>query len=358
MNIIIVSPSLNPNENVSGVSAVVNFIVQHNRIHHYIHFKQGRKDRELFFIRLFSLIIDFLKWILLLCKHRDAMIHYNFPLTAKAIFRDYFFIKAASSLGFNLLIHIHGGNYLMEEPFHPIIKKMLNSIFQLSCPFIVLSEKEKECIERRFGNKKIFVLPNSVDIPDDSLKRESNLYRPLNVLFIGRIAASKGIDYVLDAALKMKGKLPFRLIFAGEEEKKGKYIPNALKRLGNDYFQYLGIVGGQTKTDLLRKCDVFLLPSFYEGLPISMLECMSFGIVPVVTNVGSISSCVVDKVNGLIIGQKDTDTIIDAIKLLSRDRELLENLSRNARETIIRKFSPDQYIADLNRIYSEENVHR
>lgn len=358
MDIIIVSPSLNPNENVSGVSAVVNFIIQRDHSHHYIHFKLGRKDRELFIIRFFSLIVDFLKWIGLLCKHRDAMIHYNFPLTAKAIFRDYFFIKTASLLGFKLLIHIHGGNYLMEEPFHPIIKKMLKSVFQLSCPFIVLSEKEKDCIQKRFGNKKIFVLPNSVNIQDDSLIRESNLHRPLNILFIGRIAASKGVDYILDAAIKMKGKLPFRLIFAGEEEKKGKYIPYALKRLGNDYFRYVGIINGQAKTDLLRTCDVFLLPSFFEGLPISMLECMSSGIVPVVTNVGSINSCVVNGENGLIIGLKDTDAIIDAIKLLSRDRDLLENLSHNARETIMKKFSPNQYIASLNRIYDEEGIYR
>jgi len=117
-------------------------------------------------------------------------------------------------------------------------------------------------------------------------------------------------------------------------------------------------MNGQAKTDLLRKCDVFLLPSFYEGLPISMLECMSFGIVPVVTNVGSISSCVADGVNGLIIGQKDTDAIIDAVKLLSRDRELLENLSSKARETIMKKFSPDQYIANLNRIYDEVGAYR
>ena len=353
MDIIIVSPSLDPQENVSGVSAVVNFIIQHDPNHHYIHFKQGRKDREVFIIRIFSLIVDYFKWLGLLCKHRNAIVHYNFPLTSKAIFRDFFFIRTASILGFKMVIHIHGGNYLMEDPFHPLVKRMLKLVFSLPCSFIVLSNKEKECIQRRFRSNNIFVLPNAVDIPETT--RTSNFHKPLNILFIGRIAASKGVEYIIEAAVKMKGRVPFRLIFAGEEEKKDKYIPYAKKRLGEDYFQYVGIISGQAKTDLFNKCDVFLLPSFYEGLPISMLECMSFGIVPVVTNVGSISSCVTDEENGLIISQKDSDVIIDAIKELSRDRQLLDQLSQKARETIREKFSPEKYIKTLSQIYDQIN---
>lgn len=93
------------------------------------------------------------------------------------------------------------------------------------------------------------------------------------------------------------------------------------------------------------------MPTYFEGLPMSLLECMSYGIVPVITPVGSIPEVVVDGNNGLFIKVKDTDSIVDAISKINSDRNVLNKLSVNARETIFSKFSPQQYISQLNHIY-------
>ena len=95
------------------------------------------------------------------------------------------------------------------------------------------------------------------------------------------------------------------------------------------------------------------MPTYFEGLPMSLLECMSYGIVPVITPVGSIPEVVVDGSNGLFIKVKDTDSIVEAIRKINSDRNLLNRLSVNARNTIFSKFSTQQYISQLNRIYQE-----
>lgn len=95
------------------------------------------------------------------------------------------------------------------------------------------------------------------------------------------------------------------------------------------------------------------MPTYFEGLPMSLLECMSYGVVPVITPVGSIPEVVVDGNNGLFIKVKDTDCIVEAIRKINSDRNLLNRLSVNARNTIFSKFSPQQYISLLNMVYQK-----
>ena len=98
---------------------------------------------------------------------------------------------------------------------------------------------------------------------------------------------------------------------------------------------------------------LFILPTFFEGLPMSLLECMSYGVVPITTNVGSINEVVEDKVNGIFIKVKDSDSIYEKITYIQNNRNLIENLSIKAKETIFQKFSPIKYIENLNFIYKQ-----
>ena len=83
----------------------------------------------------------------------------------------------------------------------------------------------------------------------------------------------------------------------------------------------------------------------------ALLECMSFGVVPVVTDVGSIGEYVKDGENGKIVMIKDTETIVNAISSIDEDRKLLAKLSGNARNTIFTRLDPKEYVKSLNMIY-------
>lgn len=357
--VVIVSPSLDATKNVSGISAVTQFIIRNNAQCDYVHFELGRMDKErkgLF--RLYSLIKSYGKWRRLMKKNAEVMVHYNFPLSMASIIRDPLFMYEALRRGHHMLVHIHGGVFLSHYEKAPwFIRWVLRRVFAWPVVFAVLGESEKGIVEDMFNAKRVTVLPNCVDLSDaTAYHRTVNRKKPLVLGYIGRIAETKGMEFLLQACVQLKRRcVPFIIKLAGSEEVKDYFLPLFDSYLGN-CFVYSGVVSGENKNEFLRGLDVFVLPSFFEGLPMSLLECMSYGAVPVTTNVGSIGEVVKDGENGLFIKDHDAESIVKAIMQLDADRNLLEQLGGMAKETIFEKFNPQKYISELNRLYDECSI--
>ena len=353
MDIIIVSPSLDTTQNVSGISSVTQFIIDNNSDQNYIHFEQGKKDNEPGGIkRILPLIAKFGEWKKLLKKHPQAIIHYNFPLSKASIIRDVPFIKYAQLKNRKMVIHLHGGVYLTSEKTPAYLNAMLKTVFGKTTPIITLSQLEKDAIESRYDVEDVSVLPNCVDVKEQ-LSTKTSTDKHLTFGYIGRITKEKGMAYLLDAckALKADG-VEFKLLLAGKEDCPDEFIPQYKTILGES-FGYEGVVSGNKKEEFMNKLDLFVLPSFFEGLPMSLLECMAHGVVPITTNVGSISDVVIANENGVYIKVKDSETIQKAICELNADREKLCKMSKKAHKTILSKFSPHKYIKQLTDIYNK-----
>lgn len=352
--VIIVSPSLDPRKNVSGISSITQFIINNNPECQYIHFELGKKDNERGgILRIISVIKCIINWWIILSKNEEAIIHYNFPLSKASILRDPIFIYIAYIRKRKTVIHIHGGIFLTSPQIPLYLHIILKRVFSLKFPFIVLSNIEKNQIKIRFNCKNVYILPNCVDLEEaKTFIREKNLNNKLKIGYLGRIAESKGMDYLLKACIELKKKnIPFLLELAGKEESENKYLPIFKEKLG-DNFSYVGVISGNSKSNFLKDIDIFILPSFFEGLPMSLIESMSFGVVPLTTNVGSIGEVVNDKLNGLFINIKDSDSIVNNVLYLNSNREVLNKLSSEAKKFIFRSFDVTEYINKLNSIYS------
>ena len=288
----------------------------------------------------------------LLHLHPDAVIHYNMPLMGAAVIRDYLLLQVAHKLGNPIVLHVHGGNYMKNRQRPWLIQKLVDEVFSWAKYIIVLSDEEKHILEQDFNVDNVHSLPNCIDLTEArDYKRKFEAEHALSILYLGRIEKNKGIDYILEAAKKLKAdNVPFTLHFAGKEETQDKYIPQFKSELGESFI-YHGVVFGKVKSNLLKQCDVFLLPSFYEGLPMSLLETMSFGMVPVVTPVGSIPTVVSDNVNGLYVGVRNSDDIVSTIDHLCKDKALLKRVSSEAQNTIVSLFDDKVYIGQLNYLY-------
>ena len=303
--VIINSPSLDPTKNVSGISAVVQFIMSQNHKVEYLHFEIGRKDDEAGgYGRFLSIFQSLKQWKRMLKNHPDAIVHFNFALTKLSIIRDSVYLHFVRKN--KLVVHLHGGNYLFEDNMPSYISWLLKRLFRKDVPFIVLSDKEKDRIEEKYHAKTVVSLPNCVDL-------------------------SEAQSFVSDTFLSQ-----FRTLLG-------------------DNFEYAGVVSGETKNSFLKEMEVFVLPSYFEGLPISLLEAMSFGAVPVTTNVGSIGTVIRDNENGMFIRLKNSYDIVEKVKRLTAEKELFEQLSKNARETIFASFNPQNYIFTLLSIYQNLN---
>ena len=427
-NIIITAPSLDPTQNVSGVSTVVQFIIDNNKEREYQHFQIGKTDRESggAMRRLLRIWRNYNEWRKILTgadkednqdnlkskqrEDRKTIIHYSFPLSAPSILRDPWFMHYALKKGYKMVVHVHGGLFLTAPRIPFLLERILKWVFSWDVPFIVLSEGEKEILEKRFGAKRVEVLPNCPDAPKgndtqseiatihsldyekgsnnkDNMDNKDNI-NPLNSLnlelfnfepasvtsdlnleptceasalnqrralilgYLGRIEPNKGMTELLAALKKLKAEgIRFKARFAGKEQTEGEYLPKFKEALGDD-FEYCGLVSGETKREFLDSFDVFVMPTYFEGLPMSLLETMSYGAVPVVTKVGSIPTVVKDGENGLFVKVKDADSICEALKKLDDDRSLLAKMSVEARKTIQENFSATKYVERLNEIYA------
>lgn len=356
MDIIITSPSLDPKQNVSGISSVTNFIIENNPKHTYHHFELGKKDKEKGgWHRIPSLIGKYKEWKRTLREYPDAIIHYNFPLSKASLLRDPWFIRYALKRNRKLVVHVHGGLFLTAPKIPFFLRCIMKRVFRQNVPFIVLSDMEKDILEQRFGAHDVVVLPNCVDLQDAKVfAEESHSYdesKPLRIGYLGRIEPNKGMTELLVACQRLKKEgYPFSLVIAGKEQTEGEYLPQFDRWLA-DSFKYVGLVSGKSKCDFIRSLDAFVLPTYFEGLPMSLLECMSYGVTPIVTPVGSIPKVVEDGVNGVFVKDHDSDTIVDAVKKLNENRILLRALGKAARQTIFNQFCPQKYIEKLNLIY-------
>lgn len=354
MDIIINSPSLDPNVNVSGISSVVNFIIQKNKDCRYIHFEDGSRDNDSKTLRSrFCRIMKSIKsWSILLEQNESAIIHFNLPLMSGAIIRDYFLLRIAHKKERKVILHLHGGSLLKVHKRPWILNLLLKKIFSWSKSIITLSEEEKKVIIDDFCINNVCSLPNCIDLNNaKSFTRSFNSSETLNLLYLGRIEKNKGIDYIFQASKKLKDlQIDFCLHFAGKEENEGEFIPKMAQILG-DKFQYHGIVSGKQKENLLKDCDIFLLPSMYEGLPMSLIETMSYGQIPIVTNVGSISLVVQNNENGFFVNKCCVEDIVEKILIVLKNESLRNRMSNSAQQRIFSLFDDERYIAQLNRLY-------
>lgn len=353
MNILITAPSLNVNKNVSGISSVVNTIIDNNKANQYFHFTAGNEDDASGFLnRILSLSKSYLLLVYILLKKDIPLIHLNLPLNPRAIYRESILLLIAKLLNKTILIHLHGGKYLLEKPSNILLRKLISQMFKSAEIIICLSTIEKTAIENLYGLKKVYVLQNTID--DSYLKLNGNKKQDdiLNILFLGRLHESKGIAVIINSIkfLLEKGHKQIRFMFCGI----GPMLEDILKltQIYPTHVKYLGIVSGEAKKEILLKAQVFILPSLYgEGLPMSLLEAMAAGLVPIVTNDGSMQSVVSHRKNGFIIKKNDSRLLSNQIEMLLDDSHYRNSISVKAKTFAMTNFSINSYIYSLNDFY-------
>jgi glycosyltransferase involved in cell wall biosynthesis len=184
----------------------------------------------------------------------------------------------------------------------------------------------------------IFYLCHGVTVPPFFRQHDADADRsPLKLLFLGRMTAMKGIfDLpVINDLLRKKG-IAFEWTCIGN----GPELP-AIKEKWNplDPVTFISPSSNEEVLRITSRHDVFVLPTKFEGSPVSLLETMSVGLVPVITDLeGGIRETVNDRI-GYKIPEGDNQGFADAIGLLYHNRNLLADMSRNCREKITESFN-------------------
>ena len=183
----------------------------------------------------------------------------------------------------------------------------------------------------------IFFIPHGVKIP--SKTGLTNLDNRLRIVIAARLQELKGVYDIplIDDKLKEKGiLLEWTIIGTGPEKQK---LESILLPRGN--FKFHAPLKNHEVLDLMQNQDVFILPSRLDGLPVALLEAMSTGCVPVISEFNTGIKKVVTPEIGFVLPTGDINAFADAIQFLDRNREELAKRGNLARATVIENFNID-----------------
>ncbi|MEH2125904.1 glycosyltransferase family 4 protein [Nostoc sp.] len=252
-----------------------------------------------------------------------------------------------------VIIHTHSADFhLFYSKLPQLLQQWLSWSFCKCTRFIVLSDSWKIFYIENLGLKleQVIVLPNPVKIPAQIPQRIDS--KQIFFLFLGRIGERKGAFDLIKAfaSMPVAQQSQAKLVIAGDGdvEQARSLIPTLNL---TDYITILDWVDKEKRDELLTKADVFVLPSYNEGLPMALLEAMSWGLAVITTAVGGIPEIVTQNQNGLLVNPGDIQQLSEAMQSLITDENLRISLGNNARVRV-KHLDINNYLTSLRCIYT------
>ena len=269
-----------------------------------------------------------------------------------SVLRQSILILMAVAFHKPVILHTHGAEFhIFYNQLSPNLQKVINWILQQCTYVIVLSDSWKQFYIKNchLTEDRVILLHNPVMIPSQVPNRSNSDL--LNFVFLGKIDQRKGIYDLLRAfaSLPVAQQNKIRLILAGSGEE--EQVRQLAKTLGIEKnIQFPGWINEQQRDDLLAQAHVFLLPSYQEGLPMALLEAMSWGLPCITTPVGGIPEVITDGETGLLVEPGNIEQLATAICSLATDESLRLRLGKAARNQV-KSFDIKIYSQSLFKLY-------
>ena len=302
----------------------------------------------------FSKLVQFLKsifhffWIILFKNIRIIHIH---SASRASFFRKSIFLLISKIFRRKVMFHIHGAEFnIFYHQECGVIKKIyVRRILLLADFIIVLSKQWKKDIDRIGGKaSKTHIIFNAVKIlPLLERKKKSNV----NILFMGRLEQRKGIFDLLKTAENLIQKhINIKFILCGDgcvEDLRQR----VLEKFPEEFFDIPGWITNKAK--VYQQADIYVLPSYNEGLPMSILEACNYGLPIVSTPVGGIPEIIEDGTNGFLVKPGDVKALEERLLRLIESPELRKKMGRKGYEKVKDKFNIDHIVDQISKLYEE-----
>lgn len=290
-------------------------------------------------------------WLLLMFDKRIKIVHIHGAANA-SFERCKMFIRLSKRFGKKIILHEHAADFV-EYYNSSNDKESINETLNLCDCLIVLSKSWKDYFSSiGVSENKIKVLNNIVSPPE--LHQEMHTKDgKLHLLYMGEISKRKGgfdlLKAVADHKEQFNGKLLLRM---GGNEVDGDVKAYIREHNLETIVSYEGWIAGQKKIECLNWEDVYILPSYNEGLPIAILEAMAYHHPVISTPVGGIPEILKDGYNGRMVKPGDTEAIAIAIMGYINDRAAIKEQGENSYK-VVQPFFPESVFASLKAIYKD-----
>jgi N-acetyl-alpha-D-glucosaminyl L-malate synthase BshA len=320
-----------------------------------VHFK-GLKDN----LRLLTYIISlFFNLIRIIRKYKIDVIHAHSAIPTGLVG-----VIVAKLTRLNSFITAHGmdiNNFEVNSIYGRLISFSLNSC---NVAIAVSEDLAKKMREYGVGQNKIVILKNAVDnklfkpMRNEKLRNDYGIKEDeVLILFVGYLDIFKGIFEIIDAFCELhRHNKNLKLMMVGTGPKKTE-LKRKISKMGLENEVILtGALLHDQVVYYYQAADLFVLPSYTEGLPLSLLEAMACGLPVVASNVGGIPGVVEDGVNGYLVPSKDKGLLIQKLAILTSEEELRSKFGKKSSEIIEYEFNIKIKVDKLAELYKSLNT--
>lgn len=307
-----------------------------------------------------------LKYFFVVLKLKKSSIYITTAQSKVGFIRDYFFINFAKFFGNKVIAHQFGSNYAeFYASQTPFFKSKIKKTLQKTDIIVVEGEFTKSQFDflPNYHNK-VLVLQNGLPQKVEStLKPKTLSPEKIELIYLSNLIESKGYWDVLEAVniLVNKFKINVEIVFSGKflESSDDKKFNNAIeaKKAFFEYIEeynlqsniiYFEGLYGEEKARHFAKANFFLLPSYYinEGQPVSVLEALAYGCVPIVTKYRLIPD-MVNENNGFFVNPNSPIEIANIIKNISVLPDVYNKHSEAAIDFYLENFTANKYTSKL-----------
>ncbi|MFR4479036.1 MAG: glycosyltransferase family 4 protein [Fusobacterium sp.] len=349
--VLIIGPS--PFKSKGGMATVIQEMLEsevlNNDFDLGIH--ESYRDGNIFYRLLFS-IYSFIRFLFIYKKYDIFHIH---MASYGSTFRKGLYVNFLKGKNKKIILHIHGAEYLIFYNKLSEKKKLkVKKIWEIADKIIVLSEQWKKDFFKIFKLENIIVINNGINIKKLKLAISRTEEKQNNFLLLGRLGKRKGAYDLIKAIEILKEEfLQVKLYMAGDGEiEEIKKIVKDKKLKEN--IEIVGWADFNKKIELLREVSTIVLPSYNEGLPMTILEGMATGKFIISTNVGGIPEVVLNNENGIIIEPGDIQGLATAMKKVLTDIEFVKKCSENNIKKIEESFSMEKMHIKIRNNWREK----
>jgi glycosyltransferase involved in cell wall biosynthesis len=257
-----------------------------------------------------------------------------------SLYRESIFIFLAKLLRKKTVAHFHAGDIDNYFPFQSRTgQKFIRTALRLSDKLIAVSEESARQLRDLTGSPNISVISNAIDTSifnnRDSAAKNKPETRTIRLLFVGAVGKLKGEKDLIKALALLRERQPnininIKVSFLGygAENLKDYCAESGV----GEFVEHLGAVSMAERIGFYQKADIFVLPTYAEAMPMSVIEAMAAGLAIITTNVGGIPELIEDGAGGILFSPGDVAALAEKISLLLENENIRTSLGAKAQQ--------------------------
>ncbi len=356
LNVLVVNSDLTSN---GGIASVIKTLYNANikmgtPVNFHLLKTSHFKDKPLIF-EIILLVRSFFTCIYTLSvKHIDIVhIHTSAEIS---FYRKSLFFILAKLFRKQTIVHLHSGKFYKFFLTNSSIKaSLIRFVFKHSDRVIALCSDWGDKIKQRYPGTDVVVVHNPIDIEEYAPNETRNKReRELQIVFLAFLIPSKGVEDIISLArmLKERKVSNLRLLIGGKGELENRLLSAIEEYDLAEIVHFKGWVSGNEKKELLSDSDVYFLPSYIEGMPVSILEAMCNRLAIISTRIAGIPDLVKDEVNGYLRKPGDIEGFLELLIGFAAEPERARKMGLES-YNIVQEFDSSRILDQLITIYNE-----